>query len=233
MNEPQAVEQGLTFYQKAQGLVINTPEEYEQSAEMKMVLKSLDKQAADMFVETRPAAYATWQKLCKQEIEYRKPFLDALKIVDAKRTDYYNKQEDIRKAAEARAQKEAEAAAQKERDRLLALAVKAEEKGKDEKAEEFLEKAEAVYVEPVFVSPVVEKTTRLAGGGTISRIKDIEITVTSPLLVLKAVVEGKIPMTCVEISPGAIKKWAKAIGLVEAPAGMGIVIKETSREAVR
>lgn len=233
MNESQAVEQGMSLHQKAEGLAITTPEEYESSAELRKTLKELDKTIVAYFEPIKKAAHESWKGICAKENEARKPIADADALVSKKRTDYYNEQERIRREAEVKAQKEAEATAQKERDRLLTLAVKAEEKGKDEKAEEFLEKAEAVYVEPVFVAPVVEKTTRLDGGGTVSRIKDIEVSITNPILVVRAVVEGKIPMTCVDINQGGIKKWAKAMGLTEAPAGVGIIIKETSREAVR
>lgn len=230
MNETQAVEQGLTLYQQAQEVVITTPEAYEQSAELRKTLKELDKTIVSYFEPIKKAAHESWKGICAKENESRKPIQDADNIVSKKRTAYYNEQERIRREAEAKAQREAEEVAKRERERLIAQAIKAEGKGKDEKAEQLLEKAENVYAEPVFIAPVVEKTTRLESGGTVSRIKDIEVTVVDIMAVIKAVATGVIPATVIKVDEGSLKRWVKASGVKTAP---GVSIKETSRESVR
>src|SRR4030067_1609972 len=117
MNETQAVEQGLSLYHKAQGLAINTPEEYEQSAEMRKSLKELDKTIVSYFEPIKKAAHESWKGICAKENETRKPITDADALVSKKRTDYYNEQEHLRREAEGKEQTQAEATAQKERDR--------------------------------------------------------------------------------------------------------------------
>src|SRR4030067_2492125 len=119
MNETQAVEQGLSLYHKAQGLAINTPEEYEQSAEMRKSLKELDKTIVSYFEPIKKAAHESWKGICAKENETRKPITDADALVSQKRTVYYNEQERIRKEAEAKARKEAEGGAPKEGGRRL------------------------------------------------------------------------------------------------------------------
>lgn len=230
VTEEKIKEEALTLKQRADALQIVTPEDYTASAEFKKSLKDLDKSIVTFFEPMKKSTHEAWKSVCNKENEARKPITEADTIVTKKRTAYYDEQERIRTAAEAKAQREAEEAAKKERERLLALAVKAEEKGKDEKADEWLDKAESVYVEPVFVAPVVAKTVKLDGGGSITRIKDVEITVVNLLDLVKEVAAGRVPITVLEVKPGALKTWVKAVDIKTVP---GLVIKQTSREATR
>ena len=230
ISEEQIEKEALTLKQRAESMQILTPEDYQSSAEMRKVLKDLDKNIVTFFEPMKQAASAAHKAICAKENEARKPITEADALVSKKRTAYYDEQERIRKEAEAKAQREAEEAAKKERDRLLALAVKAEEKGKDEKAEGLLEQAEQVYVEPVFVAPVVAKSIKLESGGGVSRIKDVEITVVNPLLLIQEIAAGRVPITVMEVKAGALKAWVKATDTKHVP---GLAIRETSREAVR
>lgn len=229
ISEEQIEKEALTLKQRAETMQIVTPGDYQSSAEMRKVLKDLDKNIVAFFEPMKKSTHKAWKSVCNKENEARKPITEADAIVSKKRTAYYDEQERIRREAEAKAQREAEEMARKDRDRLLALAVKAEEKGKDEKAEGLLEQAEQVYVEPVFVAPVVAKTVKL-DSGSVSRIKDVEITVVNPLLLIQEVAAGRVPITVIEIKPGALKTWVKATDSKHVP---GLAIKETSREAVR
>ncbi len=230
ISEEQIEKEALTLKQRAESMQIVTPEDYQSSAEMRKVLKDLDKNIVTFFEPMKKSTHEAWKSVCNKENEARKPITEADAIVNKKRTAYYDEQERIRKEAEAKAQREAEEAAKKERDRLLALAVKAEEKGKDEKAEGLLEQAEQVYIEPVFVAPVVAKTVKLDGGGSTTRIKDVEITVVNPLLLIQEIAAGRVPITVIEVKAGALKTWVKATDSKHVP---GLAIRETSREAVR
>lgn len=230
ISEEQIKKEALTLKQRAETMQIVTLEDYQSSAEMRKILKDLDKNIVAFFEPMKSAASAAHKAICAKENEARKPITEADAIVTKKRTVYYDEQERIRKEAEAKAQREAEEAAKKERDRLLALAVKAEEKGKDEKADSLLEQAEQVYVEPVFVAPIVAKTVKLDGGGSTTRIKDVEVTVVNPLLLIQEIAAGRVPITVIEVKPGALKTWVKA---TDSKHVSGLTIRETSREAVR
>lgn len=230
ISEEQIEKEALTLKQRAETMQIVTLEDYQTSAEMRKILKDLDKNIVAFFEPMKSAASAAHKSICAKENEARKPITEADAIVTKKRTTWYDEQERIRKEAEAKAQREAEEAAKKERERLLALAVKAEEKGKDEKADSLLEQAEQVYVEPVFVAPVVAKTVKLDGGGSTTRIKDVEVAVVNPLLLIQEIAAGRVPITVIEVKPGALKTWVKATDSKHVP---GLAIRETSREAVR
>lgn len=230
ISEEQIKKEALTLKQKAEAMQIVTPEDYQSSAEMRKVLKDLDKNIVAFFEPMKAAASAAHKTICAKENEARKPITEADALVSRKRTAYYDEQERIRKEAEAKAQREAEEAAKKERDRLLALAVKAEGKGKDEKAQGLLEQAEQVYVEPVFVAPVIAKTVKMDGGGSTTRIKDVEITVTNPLLLIQEIAAGRVPINVIEFKSGALKLWVKATDSKHVP---GLTIRETSREMMR
>lgn len=230
ISEEQIEKEALTLKQRAETMQIVTSEDYQSSAEMRKVLKDLDKNIVAFFEPMKKSTHEAWKSVCNKENEARKPITEADAIVSKKRTVWYDEQERIRKEAEAKAQREAEEAAKKERDRLLSLAVKADEKGKDEKAEDLLEQAEQVYVEPVFVAPVVAKTVKLDGGGSATRIKDVEVIVVNPLLLIQEIAAGRVPITVIEVKPGVLKTWVKATDSKQVP---GLAIRETSREAVR
>lgn len=230
ISEEQIEKEALTLKQRAETMQIVTPEDYQSSAEMRKILKDLDKNIVAFFEPMKSAASAAHKAICAKENEARKPITEADAIVIKKRTTYYDEQERIRREAEAKAQKEAEEAAKKERERLLALAVKAEEKGKNEKADSLLEQAERIYVEPVFVAPIVAKTVKRDGGGSTTRIKDVEITVISLLALIREIAAERVPVTVIEVKQGALKAWIKATDSKHVP---GLAIRETSREAVR
>ena len=230
ISEEQIEKEALTLKQRAESMQVVTPEDWLTSAEFKKTLKDLDKHIVDFFEPMRKTADDAKNAILTKKNEARKPVLAAIDLIDEKRTIYYDKQECIRREVEAKAQREAEEVAKKERDRLLALAVKAEEKGKDEKAEGLLEQAEQVYVEPVFVAPTVAKTVKLDGGGSTTRIKDVEVTVVNPLLLIQEIAAGRVPITVIEVKAGALKTWVKATDSKHVP---GLAIRETSREAVR
>jgi hypothetical protein len=115
-------------------------------------------------------------------------------------------EEKQRKADEAR-RKEEERLRQKE----LKKAEKALDKGDDEKAEELLEKAEAVHVAPVDVEKTVSKTEK-TDDGAVTGIMDINISVGSIKEIASGVASGALPEHLIDLKTGAAKKWANGNG---------------------
>ena len=128
-----------------------------------------------------------------------------------------------RLAAEELARKErvkAEERAERERQRLLNRAAKAEDKGRDYKAEELLAQAEEVYVAPV-VAQGPETTT--ANGHTQG---ELEITVLDVEAFMAELLRRKLPPTMFKIQVGPLKAFCKSLNLTEFP---GLHIKRVQK----
>lgn len=143
--------------------------------------------------------------------------------IKRKISDYRVEQERMRQAEERRLQEETRRREAAERKRLLDQAAKAEAAGKMEKAEEKLEQAEQVFIPMPVVAPYAENTHKITGGST-SGSKDIEISIIDALTVCKAVAAGTLPVHCIEIKTGEIKRFVKATNNRNIP---GVSVRDT------
>ena len=137
---------------------------------------------------------------------------DGLKdILNKKLSNFYT--EEDRKRAE-KQKKLDEIARKAEMKRIIELekqAAKWEEKGNTEKAKERREEAEETFI-PVAEIPKME--THIKGeSGNLSMIKDIEIEIINEMEVLKAIVNGQLPISCTELKIGKIKSYCKSFGI--------------------
>jgi hypothetical protein len=158
-----------------------------------------------------------------------KPVEDRRKALTQKISAYLTEEDRKRREEQRRLDEKRREEEQKERDRLAKLAAKAEEKGKIEKAEALREKAEDVYIPPAVVVPEVERTTRM-DEGTVSTVKDIEIEIADVKAVLRAVVDGKLPVSIVSVNEAKLKKAIKDFDL---KALDGVVIREVVKGQFR
>jgi len=93
----------------------------------------------------------------------------------------------------------------------LKQAEKAEEKGKDAKAEVLRNAAESIYSPPVEAKPAVT----FAGTGTTGR-DDISIEIVDPRLFLKYLLDSGAPVIdMIEFKPAKIKAYVKNLPLLE------------------
>ena len=97
----------------------------------------------------------------------------------------------------------AEKAEQKRKDELEVQAKRLEEKGDLKRAEERREKKEEVFIPPVVIP---EMSRQIQGeSGKLSMIPDIEIEIINEMQLAKEVVNGNIPLSCMEFKIGKIK----------------------------
>ena len=134
-----------------------------------------------------------------------------IKILDKKSSDYlieYN-----RKQAEAQAIIDAETKRREdaEKERLLKLAVKQEEAGKAEKAEETLQKAEDVKFTSATL-PGLDTTVKTASGSTSSR-KDFTVTILNAMDVIMEIAKRTLPagIAVLDIKKNEIRITASSI----------------------
>lgn len=230
--ETETVEsQAFEISQQAKTLKVLDEKTYLEAGEMLRTLKGMKNKVTDFFAPMKAKSYAAWKEICAKENEAVRPLDDADKFLRIEAGKYLDEQERIRKEAQRKAEEEARAAAEKEKQRLLDQAVKAEEKGKAEKAEALLEKAEMVYQEPVVVPSVVQKTTRLETG-SVTRKSDIQVIVSDQFLFIKAIAEKKVPITVVDLRLSAIKTWVKINDIKDGEIP-GLIIKEIQGISIR
>lgn len=215
----------LTLYEKATTLVIRDQESYTAAGEVGKALKTLEKEIIDYFEPLRVNAKAAYDSVLEKKNSELGPVKEAMDAVRKIMNDYIQEQERIRQEQERKARAEAEEAARKEKERLERQALAAMEKGKEEKAESLMEKAENVYAAPVTVAPVVAKTVATSNGNIV-QAKELKITVVNQAAFLKALLENNpgAVAAIIKIGDGPLKSFIKSNGFDKYP---GLIIEQT------
>lgn len=212
---------------------ITTVAEYTNAEKLLQGIKALQKKITDYFEPLRAAAYEAYSKINDRKKSELKPVDAAYSKLGGMMAAWRMEQERIRQEAQRKADAEAAERQRKEQEKLLARAQKAEAAGKTEKAAELAEQAASHFVPANLVPETVAKTTKTEAGST-TWIPDLEVTLDPgcEMEVAKAIAEGKLPATVIEVLPGKIKKWAVANG-VKNFMGHGIKIRQIQRPSVK
>jgi hypothetical protein len=115
-------------------------------------LKRLIKEVEAWFAPMIDAAYKSHREICAKKNVYVDPLKAAEAEIKRKIGNFQMKLDQEREAAERKAREEADKLAEAERKRLMAQAVKQENKGNGEQAAELLQAAADVYVAPAPVA---------------------------------------------------------------------------------
>lgn len=226
---PEEIEvQSMTLYEQALTIKVCDQPTFAAAGEFGKSLKELEKKIVDFFAPLKKAAHEAHKAITKKEADELSPVREAMDTVRKTMNGFLQDQERIRREEERKALFAAEEAARKEQERLLAQAAKAEEKGKAEKAEELLERAENVYVAPVTVAPKVE--TAKFEGGNVGQVKELQVSVTDLKAFLSELVKRNMAPAMIDVKAGALKSWVKANGFQAFP---GLHINETVSVRVR
>ena len=229
LQETEINKQALTLFEEAKEIIVKDQTTFVEAGAFRQAVKKLEKVIVDYFAPIKSNAYATWKGICAKENEALAPVQQAEAVAKKAVSVYLTEQARLQAIEQAKLEAEAKAKAEKERERLFRLAEKAEIKGNQEKAEELLEQAGAVYEKPVFAVPEVPKTTRV-GNGTVTAVNRLEVTITDPMALLKEVVSGHVPITIVEFKEAILKSWVKSAGITIMP---GIIIQKVIDSQVR
>ncbi len=213
-NEVELKQEALQLKQEVADIVISTQEQYGIAAELLTKVKSRIKRINDWFDPLVKAAYATHKAIKDQLNETLAPAIEAEGIIKNHMQEYVIKEDRKRKEIQDKLNAEAE----KKRRELEEKARIAAESGNEAKAEKYEQKAQDV-VQPILAPPVSSIKT---DSGTTYIVRDINVTVINPELILQQVFEGKIPITVVEISRPKLKSWVKTMGIKTCP---GLVIE--------
>lgn len=135
----------------AQTMMIQNNEDYENAGKFLLRLKTQMKRVKDYWAKPKADASAAHKTICEREKQMLTPFNDAEKIVKTNMAKYQAAVEQARREAE----EEAEKKKREESERLLAEAVKEEEKGNAESAA--IKVAMAEIVNDMKATTTVEK----------------------------------------------------------------------------
>lgn len=231
MTEPEIqISQDLSLCEQGLQVVVKTPEDYSAAAEVVKSLKSAMKQIEDDIDPLIAKAHASHKALTAKKAEVLKPYKEADAFVRMRMSGYLQDQERIRREEQRKAELAAQEVARKEQERLLEKAAKADAQGKTDKAEALMEQAEAVYAEPIVISPTVEKTVQL-NGGSVTAKKDIDVLVTDIVALCAAIGAGKIPSSVIQVAEGKLKSWCKLQGCTGS--FNGLLVTSTLTPSVR
>lgn len=195
----QAKNEVMPIVELAKQLIIKTDED---QTVAKSFIKKIDEKFEELdmkfkFTETKDKTNAAHKAACATFNAFSAPFKDAKEIIAEKNKKYeLDKALKAQRAAEAAEAKRQEAE-RKEREKLEEMARKAEEMGKEEKADMLREQAETVSIAPTFTQPQASKKLI-----TKARVKNM-------MQLCKLIGEGVIPFSIVQINQAQLNSWAK------------------------
>jgi transposase len=204
-------------------------ESFNDSARFLVNLASLRKKVVGYFGPMKKKAQEAHKAITSQEKQELAPIMAAEGAVKTMRVDWKVKQDKIAEQMRQRAEKAERERIAKEKEKLLRKAGKTKDPFLKE---ELIEKAEYLVEKPVIIPSEIEKTSKVAGGGTITWVKDVEVKVTDPKVVCRLIANGNIPLTVVEFKPTKLKAWVKSMDVKQGEYG-GITIREIERESTR
>lgn len=213
VEERELEQQALTLKDQALAVRVVDQATYGKAGEFAKDLRTMKKNILDFFGPIKKSAHETWKSICAKENEAVKPIDEADAHVRKAMNAYINEQERLRREEQARLEAIERERARKEQEALLKKAAEAEAKGKVEKAEELLERAEDVYEKPVHVEPVAAPVH--TNTATVGAQKDLHVEVTD----LKAFIAELVAQNSnafdalLTVKASALKAWAKTNGI--------------------
>jgi hypothetical protein len=203
--------QGIELIDKAKALSTDTPEDYQNLLNFHSDISGYMKTGEEYCEPFKKMAKQPHTLICNVVNMFAKPGDEAKTIVSNKIAEYREKERQREAEQKRKAEYEREQEEKRKREAEEQKAEKALEKGNEAKAEMHMANAEETYVPPKVAEPVIKKTERTEKGTT-SFVKDHRTAIIKKSDIIKAVSEGKLPETFLDVNEGAIKKWAKACG---------------------
>ena len=215
--DPKLEREITTTINAATAVVVNSPESHNTATNMVLSLDGLIKVVKDYWKGPKEAAYRAHKQITAKEADMLRPMETQRKEIARKISDYLTEQDRLRQQEYARLQEEQRKAEEAERQRLLDEAAKAEAAGDKVTSDIRLKQATDVEVEaPRPPAPVVPQTLR-TDNGTVAQRRDVEVTITDQMAVLKAVVAGDLPIGVITIHESKIKAHVKLTGVMQIP----------------
>lgn len=190
----------LSIPDEARSIQVKDNMSFIKAARVLLVIKDLQKEIDTTFEPMRKKTYDAWKEVVRQKDKMTKPLKEAEVILKPQLIKYHDFLESKHKNDQLDNQEDA--LIQAEEFKLnQALALEAE--GRIEEAEELLNN-------PTFVPKIVMPQDKPNVDG-ISFKTAWKAEVTDPMELLKAVVEGRAPMSCISINEKFLNQQAKSL----------------------
>lgn len=196
-----AERQAMALSNSAQSLIIESNEDRISAEALLESAANIEKTVFAFLDPPRAKAYEQYQYHKKRLDDYLNPVKDAKKIIKQKCMDYDREQERIRQEAQRIAEEAARNLAEEEQ---LAAAIQAEQLGDKDTAEAII--SEPVNVAPVMVPKTAPTASRLSAGRSIWSAEQVNL-----MMLIKAVADGKQPITLLEPNMTAINGIARSL----------------------
>ena len=171
MESKELEKSALVTVEKITSLVVKDNEGNAIATELLQSNKALQAKVHDTFDPICDKAHKSWKEAVSQRDKFLKPLQDAERTVKNKISAFIMEQQRIAREAQDKLDAARRKEEEKQRAALEAKALKAEEKGNTEKAEELREKKEEVFIPAAIVQNTVEKVN----GQTSRTTYDFEI----------------------------------------------------------
>ena len=196
-----AEEQALTVPEQARGFIVTSNEQYAKGEEFMATCKTLETDIHNTFDPICDKAFQAHKEAVAQRKKYLDPLEEGRKILKQKMIAYQNECERIRREEQRRLEAEARKRAEED---ALALAAEAEAEGDSEAAEAII--AAPLDVAPVMAQKVAPAPSRLTAGRSVWSAELVNMQA-----LVKAVAEGKQPITLLLPNQVALNKLASAL----------------------
>lgn len=191
----------LSVPEQASSLVILNNEAYMLGESLLATCKQLENEVHEAYDSVVEKAHTAHKEAVAKRKQYLDPIEQARKILKQKMIVFQDEQERIRREEQARSEAEARKRAE---DEQLALAAELEKEGDTQAAEEVL--AAPVQAAPVVAPKTVPAPSRLSAGRSIWNAE-----IVSFLALVKAVADGKQPVTLLEPNMQALNGLARSL----------------------
>lgn len=220
-----------TFVERANELTVTDQASLEAATMFVIKIRQTVKAIKEYWAEPVEAAHKAWKLLCDRRKAMTDKADEADKIASRKVVAYKNEQERIAAEERRKAEERRLAEEQAARAKLESKAMKAIEKGNEEKADLLLQQAESVFIPPTYIDNVPKKT-EVTEAGTASMIDEWEVEIESIPTFCAAIASLKFPPSFVKVVESEIKTWAKQRNIT-GYAQDGIIITKTKRISTR
>lgn len=191
----------LTVPEQAKALTVATLEQYQEGESLLATCKQIETEIHATFDPIVDKAHQAHKEAVAQRKKYLDPIENGRRILKDKMIAFRDEEE--RKQKEEQARLDAEARKRAE-DEQLALAAQLEAEGDKETANAII--AEPVQVAPVAVQKTAPAASRLSAGRSVWSAE-----VVSLLSLVKAIAEGKQPITLIEPNMTALNGMARSL----------------------
>lgn len=202
---------------------VSSPDEYQRAGQLLLTAKSYMKDLEETFEPEKTRRFNSHRELCAELNRGMAPAEAIGKALSAAITNFQREAERQRQAEQARLQELARKQAEEEQrkrqeENALAAAIEAEQSGNKELAEQIISApidSTPAWVPPVILQSSVPKIEGLSSRNTWkARVKGDPGTPEHEanfLLLVKAVAEGKAPMSLLKLNDAALNQLGKAM----------------------